>query len=115
MKLILRFSKLLNEKLNRANPVRQLLRFALASLFESSRRHPGKLQSLYYNMSTAEIQSMLSTSIGRNEYNPNQDGNNEDNQEKILLDEAVKVFDRIVDNITGKSIEEIATDTKSIS
>lgn len=40
------------------NPVRQLLRFALASIFESSRRHPGKLQSLYYNMSTAKIQSM---------------------------------------------------------
>jgi hypothetical protein len=97
-----------------ANSVRQLLRFALASIFESSRRHPGKLQSLYYNMSTAEIQSLLRTSIGQNDHNPSQDGNNENTPEKILLDEAEQVFNRFIDNITGKSIK-ITNDTKSIS
>lgn len=97
-----------------ANPHR-LLRFALASIFESSRRHPGKLQSLYYNMSTAEIQSLLRISIGQNDYNPGQDGNNEDTPGKILLDEAEQVFSKLIDGITGKCIDEITTDTKSIS
>jgi hypothetical protein len=60
-----------------ANPS-HLLRFALGSIFESSRRHPGKLQSLYYNMSTADIQSLLRTSIVQNEHDPNQNGQNED-------------------------------------
>lgn len=32
-----------------SNPTR-LLRLALAALFESSRKHPGKFQALYYNM-----------------------------------------------------------------
>ena len=94
-----------------ANPSR-LLRFALASIFESSRRHPGKLQSLFYNMSTAEIQSLLRISIGQNDYNPGQDGNA---PEKILLDEAEQVFSKLIDDITGKCANEISNDAKSVS
>lgn len=96
-------------------PIHQLLRFALASIFESSRRHSGKLQSLYYNMSTTKIQSMLRTSIGQNEHNPSQVGYNENTPEKILLDEAEQVFSKFIDNITGNCINEIMTDTKLIS
>lgn len=31
---------------------RRLLQFALASIFESSRKHPGRLHAMYYNMPT---------------------------------------------------------------
>ena len=45
-----------------SNP-RRLLRLALASLFESSRKHPGKLQALYYNMSfPSSVEQILSQS-----------------------------------------------------
>ncbi len=98
-----------------AIPVRQLLRFAVASIFESGRKHPGKFHAMYYHMSTAEIQSMLRTSIGRNDHNSSQDGNNQDTPEKILLDEAEQVFNKLIDNITGKCIDEITTDTNPIS
>ena len=95
------------------NPSR-LLRFALASLFESSRKHPGKLQSLYYNMSTTDIHSLLRTSIVQNEHNPNQHGQDEAAPEKILLDEAEQVFSKLIDDVTGKYIDEITAGTKSI-
>ena len=67
-----------------SNP-RKLLRLALASLFESSRKHPGRLQALYYNTSSPlSVEQILSeSSIGQNadpyRYNEN---------EKLLLDEA---------------------------
>jgi hypothetical protein len=66
------------------NP-RRLLRLSLASLFESSRKHPGKFQALYYNMpshlSVEQIlsQSSISQNASQYEYNEN---------EKLLLDEA---------------------------
>ena len=45
-----------------SNPKR-LLRVALASLFESSRKHPGKFQALYYNMpSHLSLEQILSQS-----------------------------------------------------
>jgi hypothetical protein len=79
--------------------------------------HPGKLQSLYYNMSTAEIQSLSSTSIGQNDHNPSQDGQDETAPEKIILDEAEQIYNKFIDDITGKYVNEIthSTDTKSIS
>ncbi len=66
-------------------------------------------------MSTAEIRSLLRTSVSQNEHNPSRDGNNEDTPEKILLDEAEQVFSKLIDNITGKCVNEISNDTKSIS
>ena len=45
-----------------SNP-RRLLRIALASLFESSRKHPGKFQALYYNMpSHLSVEQILAQS-----------------------------------------------------
>ena len=45
-----------------SNP-RKLLRLALASLFESSRKHPGKFQALYYNMpSHLSVEQILAQS-----------------------------------------------------
>ena len=97
-----------------ANPS-LLLRFALASIFESSRRHPGKFQAMYYSLSTAEIQSLLETSISQNEYSTSQYGYNEDALEKILLDEAEEIYSKLVDNISNRCINELTNDTKSSS
>ena len=42
---------------------RQLIKCALASLFESSRKHPGKLQAVYYNIpSHLSVEQILSDS-----------------------------------------------------
>lgn len=89
-----------------ANPSR-LLRFALASIFESARRHPGKFQTTYYSMSTSEIQSLLDTSIGQNEHNSNQYRDNDDAPEKILLDESEQIYSKLIDNIASKCINEM--------
>jgi hypothetical protein len=98
-----------------AIPVRQLLRFAVASIFESGRKHPGKFHAMYYHMSNAEIQSMLRTSIDRNDHNTSQDGNKEDTPEMILLEQAEQVFSKLIDNFTVKYINEIPNDARSIS
>jgi len=47
---------------------RRLLKMALATLFESSRKHPGKFQTLYYNMpSHLSVEQILSqSSVGQN-------------------------------------------------
>ena len=56
-----------------SNP-RLLLRIALASLFESSRKYPGKFQTLYYNMpSHFSVEQILSqSSISENQSDPTQ-------------------------------------------
>ena len=90
-----------------SNP-RMLLRLTLASLFESSRKHPGKFQSLYYNMSSSlSVEQILSrTSISQN---VNQYRYNELEDEKLLLDEAEESYNRIVDSITNSCINGIPT------
>ena len=95
------------------NPGR-LLRLALASLFESSRKHPGKFQTLYYNMpSHLSVEQILSeSSISQNassyRFNVNED-------EKILLDEAELSYNRIVNAITNTCINEMPNNTEPSS
>lgn len=95
-----------------SNP-RSLLKLALASIFESSRKHPGKLQTMYYNMPSAlsaeQILSQLS--INQNEQHPNQFGYGE--YEKLLLDEAEQFYNRIVDAFASKCFNELPNDTES--
>jgi hypothetical protein len=93
-----------------SNP-RRLLRLTLASLFESSRKHPGKFQSLYYNMSSSlSVEQILS------EPSDSQDANlyafGED--EKLLLDEAEQSYNKIADSIANKCINEIHTDAQTL-
>jgi hypothetical protein len=65
-----------------SNP-RRLIRLALASLFESSRKHPGKLQALYYNMSSpSSVEQVLSQS--HFSQSPNRNGYSENEDEKLL-------------------------------
>ena len=93
------------------NP-RKLLRLALASLFESSRKHPGKFQTMYYNMpSHLSVEQILSeSSINQNassyRYIVNED-------EKILIDEAEQSYNRIINAITNYCINEMQNDTGS--
>jgi transcription termination factor NusB len=96
-----------------SNP-RKLLKMALASLFESSRKHPGKFQTLYYNMlSHLSVEQILSESS--NSQDASLYGFGEDENEKLLLDEAVHSFNRIVNAITNNCINKMSSDTKSPS
>lgn len=96
-----------------SNP-RKLLKMTLASLFESSRKHPGKFQALYYNMSShLSVEQILSESsvnqsAGLYRYDEDEDG-------KLLLDEAEQSYNRIVDAITNNCIKGVSNNTKSPS
>lgn len=93
-----------------SNP-RILLRLALASLFETSRKHPGKFQALYYNMpSHLSVEQILSISQNASMYEYN-----ENEGEKWLLDEAEQSYNRIVDAITNHCIDGMPNDVESPS
>jgi hypothetical protein len=59
------------------------------------------------------VQQILSQPF--NNHNPNQYRNNEDENEKLLLDEAEQSFNRIVNTITNKCINKMPGDIKSLS
>jgi hypothetical protein len=93
------------------NP-RKLLRLALASLFESSRKHPGKFQTLYYNMAShLSVEQILAQSsinqISQYRYSENED-------EKLLLEEAEQSYNRIIDAITNNCINGMQNETESL-
>jgi hypothetical protein len=98
------------------NP-RRLLRFALASIFESARKHPGTLQMVYYNMPStiSVIRSLTQPSINQNEQNLSQYGYNDDPNETLLLDEAEHLYNKIVEAFANKCINDVTNDTESSS
>jgi hypothetical protein len=81
---------------------RQFLEFALLSLIESLRKDPRKLPILYYNLSTGK-------SAEQNEF-PFVNARLDDKyiedtpEEKILLDWAIAIYDRMVEESTNKTI-----------
>ena len=82
---------------------RRLLRLSLASLFESSRKHPGKFQALYYNtLSPLSMEQILSEPDDSRDACLNGLGENE--YEKLLLDEAELSYNRIVNAITNNYV-----------
>ncbi len=91
-----------------SNP-RRLLRLALVSLFESSRKYPGKFQALYYNMPShlSVEQILLQSSIN---HNTSQNRYSENENVKILLDEAEQSYSKIIDTITNNCINEMYND-----
>jgi hypothetical protein len=96
-----------------SNP-RKLLQVALAALFESSRKHPGKFQALYYNMSTQlSMEQILSESSVCQ--NPSQYSIGENDNEKLLLDEAEQAYNSMVDAIANRRINGVPTNTESES
>jgi hypothetical protein len=91
-----------------SNP-RKLLRLALASLFESERKNPGKLRALYYNsFPTSSVEQFFLQSS-----NTNPSVYNEDSLEKIILDEAEQFYNKYVEVFTGRCIYEILNETGS--
>jgi hypothetical protein len=93
-----------------SNP-RKLLRLALASLFELSRKHPGKFQALYYNMpshlSVEKILAQSSISQSARPYEESED-------EKFLLQEAEQSYNRIIDAITNNCINGMQNETEPL-
>ena len=93
---------------------RQLIKCALASLFESSRKHSGKLQAVYYNIpSHLSVEQILSDSSRSQE--PSLYGFSENEIEKVLLDEAEQSYNRFVNAVTNNCINKMPSDTKSSS
>jgi hypothetical protein len=108
---------------------RQLVRLTLLSLIESMRKDPRKFYALYYNMSTsssAKSPSSSMTGYGNqqqydyvpfmNEQNlPIIDYSNEEICEKILLDESEELYDKMVQDLTNKTIGDVANDDSESS
>src|ERR687892_2806073 len=93
---------------------RQLIKCALASLFESSRKHPGKFQTVYYNMpSYLSVEQILSDSSRSQE--PSLYGFSENEIEKVLLDEAEESYNRFVNAVTNNCINKMPSDSRSSS
>jgi len=100
-----------------SNP-RKLLKIALASLFESERKNPGKLRALYYNtpspsLSAEQILLSQATSSSISPHELYGYGDEEDAIAKLLLDEAELLFNRLVDAVTNRSINCIPNDKES--
>ncbi|MGC1134810.1 MAG: helix-turn-helix domain-containing protein [Nitrososphaeraceae archaeon] len=104
-----------------SNP-RLLLQFAIASIFESSRKHPGRLQAMYYNMPTIRTtgRSSATNAIGDS---PCQDNQYEeylseyareyDAWENMLLNEAELLYNRMVGESMNMCSNEMTSNTKS--
>src|SRR5919106_622345 len=103
------------------NP-RKLLRIALASLFESERKNPGKLRALYYNKPSLSLSAdqilplseSISSSISPRELY-GYDDEEEDAIAKLLLDETEQLFNRLVDTVTNRYINWMPNDKESSS
>ena len=96
---------------------KHLIRIAIASIFESERMNPGKLQALYYNTSpTLSVERLLSqSSISQNQPDPIQFGYNNDFLEKLILDEAEQLYNKFAEALTSKSMNQIKNDSDHMS
>jgi hypothetical protein len=100
------------------NP-KKLLRIAIASLFESERKNPGKLRALYYNRPSPslsdeqilQLSEATSSSISPHELYEYTD--EEDAIAKLLFIEAEQSFNRLVDAVTKRCINRIPNDKES--
>jgi transposase len=110
---------------------RQLLRLTLVSLIESLRRDPRKFYALYYNMSSSSSAKSPSSSSSSspkttgiqqqydyvpfmNEQNsPIIDYSNEEICEKILLDQSEEIYDKMIQDLTIKTVPAVASDSDS--
>ena len=97
-----------------SNP-RRLLQFALASIFESSRKHPGRLHAIYYNMPTIKTvkRSSSETLTGDIQDNQHQQylcnyASDYATSEKMLLEEAEHLYDKMIaETMSHQTTEEI--------
>lgn len=103
------------------NP-RRLLQFALASIFESTRKHPGRLQAMYYNMPTIRTmgRSSSTNAIGDSPYQDNQYeqylseyAREYDAWENMLLNEAEQLYNRMIGESMNMCSNEMTSNTES--
>lgn len=112
--------------------LRQLLKLTLTSLIESLRKDPTKFHALYYNMSSSSAKSPSSsssppttTSDGNhqqydyvpfmNEQDLSIDYSNEEICMKMLLDESEGIYDKMVEDLTNKTISDLTCDSELLS
>jgi hypothetical protein len=101
-----------------SNP-RRLLRFALESIFESSRKYPGRLHAMYYNMPTIKtIKRSTEIPIDHSQGNQQEQylydyASDYETSEKMLLDEAERLYNRLIEeSINVSAINKIADKTE---
>jgi hypothetical protein len=97
---------------------RQLLKLALVSMIESSRKNPSMFQALHYNMPTtraAVVQRSFFQSGGSiEEQHQNQLVNNYDDAcEKLLLGQAELIYDKMLEDFANICINKIVNDPES--
>jgi hypothetical protein len=106
---------------------RHLLKLAVLSIVGSLRKDSLKFYALYYNMSSSSAKSSslpkTTSDVSQQHYNyipfmneqnlPIIDYSNEEICEKILLDESEELYDKIVEDLTNKTISDVASDSKS--
>ena len=101
-----------------SNP-RRLLQFALASIFESSRKHPGRLHAIYYNMPTIKTvkRSSSETLTGDIQDNQHQQylcnyASDYATSEKMLLEEAEHLYNKLIEeSMSACTINEMTETT----
>lgn len=92
-----------------SNP-RRLLQFALVSIFESSRKHPGKLHAMYYNLPTVTTKGLKSL-----EMSIYKDAADYNTCENLLLDEAEQLYNRMIDECMTICSNEMVNNSESSS
>ena len=96
---------------------KQLLRLALTSMMESSRKNPGLFQALHYNMpSTRAVitqQSFLQSGESQEERLSNQYVKNDSACEILLLEQAELIYNQMLENSANTCINQIINDTES--
>jgi alanyl-tRNA synthetase len=88
------------------NPKR-LLRAALISIFQSSRNHHGKLIAMSYNLPSNLISESFIDLDERYPSHHNYLYNADASFENFLLDQAEELYNKIIDDITNKSANQI--------
>ncbi|MGC1134225.1 MAG: hypothetical protein WA941_15470 [Nitrososphaeraceae archaeon] len=106
-----------------SNP-RRLLEFALVSIFDSARKHPGKLHAMYYNMPTIRTmrRSLSRTPVGENHrqddhYEPyvSQYATDYDTSKSMLLYEAELLYNQMIEESVNMCSNEMTSNTESSS
>ena len=104
------------------------MKFAILSIFESLRKDPRKFYALYNNMSSSSSAKSPSSSSSpkttgiqqqhdyvpfmNEQYLPIIDYSNEVICEKILLDESEELYDKMVEDLTNKTINDTASNSE---
>lgn len=96
------------------NPKR-LLKAALISIFQASRNHPGKLIAMSYNLPSNLLSGSFIDLDLRYPRHHNYLYNADAAFENFLLDQAEELYNKIIDDITNKSVNVVTNETEASS